>query len=234
MDASSLDGENSGSEWISVSDLMAALMIVFLFIAIVYIRPLANERQKVREIAVAWQASETAIHDALVAEFEADLERWDATIEASTLMLRFRSPEILFESGKGSLKPRFERILDDFFPRYVAILEPYSEDIEEIRIEGHTSSDWGRLDERTAYFRNMELSQRRTRSVLEYVLRSGAFQTEPEWLVPRLTANGLSSSRILTDAAGNELGDDSRRVDFRIRTRTRTEIRRILETVHEY
>lgn len=230
MDAA-LDTAESDGEWISISDLMAALMVVFLFIAIVYLRPLATEQAKVREIAVARQASEIAIHEALVAEFEADLAAWDAEIEASTLLVRFRSPDILFDPGRETLKPRLRDILDDFFPRYAATLAPFRDDIEELRIEGHTSSDWGRLGPLQTYFRNMDLSQRRTRSVLEYVLRPDAPDSNTDWLVPLLTANGLSSSRPILDADGQELGDASRRVEFRVRTKTRTEIRRILETV---
>jgi len=221
----------SDGEWISIADLMAALMVVFMFIAIVYIRPLAQQQETVREIAVAWQASEVAIHEALVAEFEADLGAWNAEIEASTLLIRFRSPDILFDSGRETLKPQFRRILDDFFPRYVATLAPFSQDIEELRIEGHTSSDWGGLTQRKAYFENMSLSQRRTRSVLEYALRPSSSVSNTRWLVALLTANGLSSSRPIVDEAGEELSEASRRVEFRVRTKTRTEIRRILETV---
>ena len=42
----------------------------------------------------------------------------------------------------------------------------------EIRIEGHTSSEW--FDQSTgneAYLNNMELSQNRARNVLDYILR---------------------------------------------------------------
>ena len=225
------DTAEADGEWISVADLMAALMVVFLFIAIVYMKPLAEEQARVREIAVAWQASESAIHEALVAEFEADLPRWDAEIEPSTLLIRFRSPDILFKEGKGELESGFRAILDDFFPRYAATLAEYAEDIEEIRIEGHTSSSWGGAPAHEAYFRNMALSQRRTRSVLEFVLRPGTRAADSPWLRHRLTANGLSSSRLRRDGAGVELEAASRRVEFRVRTRARTEIVRILEAV---
>jgi outer membrane protein OmpA-like peptidoglycan-associated protein len=130
--------DTAADEWVSVADIMAALMIVFLFIAIVYIKPLADQQAEVREIAIAWQASERAIHEALVDEFQYDLEHWDAEIEASTLLVRFRSPDILFDAGNEALKLRFKHILDDFFPRYVARLSVFSDDIEEIRIEGHS------------------------------------------------------------------------------------------------
>ena len=77
---------------------------------------------------------------------------------------------MLFSSGSAELQPKFKEILNDFFPRYVAILsnEKYVNDIEEIRIEGHTSSEWRvEVPAEQAYFNNMELSQNRTRKVLE-------------------------------------------------------------------
>lgn len=103
--------------WISVSDLMAGLMIIFLFIAITYIRPILNERDAIKEIAVTWQESEVALYDRLNEEFKDDLPRWNAELERETLTVRFTEPEILFDSGRATLKPEFEYILSDFFPR---------------------------------------------------------------------------------------------------------------------
>ena len=51
---------------------------------------------------------------------------------------------MLFEQAEAVLKEKFQNILFDFFPRYVKILtsQKYKTDIEEVRIEGHTSSEW--------------------------------------------------------------------------------------------
>ena len=43
-----------------------------------------------------------------------------------------------------------------------------------------------------AYFKNMELSQARTRSVLEYTIMMPAVNNERNWLIEHITANGLS------------------------------------------
>ena len=48
--------------WISVSDLMAGLMIIFLFIAITYIRPVQDERDTIRDIAVTFQDVEEDLY----------------------------------------------------------------------------------------------------------------------------------------------------------------------------
>lgn len=220
------------SEWLSVSDLMAGLMVIFLFIAIVFIRPLAEQNHRIKQIASTWQENETEIHDALVREFSDDLPKWNAEIEKDTLLVRFKAPEVLFERGKAAIRTEFAAILSDFFPRYVRVLQPFRASIEEVRIEGHTSSTWNESTSADqAYFLNMELSQARTRAVLKHVLNIPVIQSERAWVQRLVTANGLSSSRLVLNDLGNEDRDLSRRVEFRVRTTARTEIVRILEEV---
>ncbi|MCX4136777.1 OmpA family protein [Paraburkholderia sp. SEWSISQ10-3 4] len=91
---------------------------------------------------------------------------------------------------------------------------------KEIRIEGHTSAAWtGTTDEKTAYFKNMELSQARTRSALEYLLSLPAVRGDERWLVQHVTANGLSSSRPLApDSQSAASQAANQRVEFRIVT----------------
>ena len=136
----------------------------------------------------------------------------------------------MFDAGKGTVKPRFKYILNDFFPRYIRVLEAHHPNIDEIRIEGHTSSDWGALPKNEAYFKNMALSQTRTRSVLEHVLRNTRISTEYKWVRDLITANGLSSSKPRL-SGGIENKEQSRRVEFRVKTKAKSEIVKILETV---
>ena len=120
--------------------------------------------------------------------------------------------------------------MDDFFPRYIKILKQYQTDIEEIRIEGHTSSEWSKnmaQNEKT-YFLNMELSQNRTRATLEYCLMLPNIATERLWIKQILTANGLSSSKpILVNGVEDSI--HSRRVEFRIKTNSENQILKILQ-----
>jgi outer membrane protein OmpA-like peptidoglycan-associated protein len=218
------------NEWLSVSDLMAGLMIIFLFIAIVFIRPLAEQNLEIKEIARTWQENELEIYRALLDEFEKDLPLWNAEIEKETLLIRFKSPDVLFEQGASTIRPEFAAILKNFFPRYVRVLQAFKDSIEEVRIEGHTSSVWNRNTTKDeAYFLNMELSQSRTRAVLQKVMSLSEVKESRVWLRPLLTANGLSSSRLVINKKGREDRERSRRVEFRIRTTARSEIVRILE-----
>ncbi|MCY4514389.1 MAG: OmpA family protein [Candidatus Tectomicrobia bacterium] len=217
--------------WISVSDLMAGLMVIFLFIAITYIRPVVETQNKIRNIVVAWKDSEVEIHNELQQEFEDDLPRWHAELDRETLSIRFRAPDVLFDSGTANLQPEFKSILDDFFPRYLRVLHKFQDAIAEVRIEGHTSSEWeGASTSDEAYFKNMALSQARTRSVLEYALGLSAATSFKVWAQAHLTANGLSSSQLVYRGSQEDKAL-SRRVEFRVRTNSKEQIVRVLETI---
>jgi outer membrane protein OmpA-like peptidoglycan-associated protein len=224
-------GKEDGEHWLTVSDLMAGLMMVFLFIAIAFMRHVSIERDKIKDVAVAYQQNQVAIFDALNEEFQNDLLRWKASIDEETLAFHFNSPEVLFATGESSLNPEFEEILSNFIPRYLEVLEAYKESIDEVRIEGHTSSEWGigtHADD--AYFFNMTLSQNRTRSVLNYsYLLSNLSSQQRMWVKSSFAAVGLASSRLKLNADGSENKEKSRRVSFRVMTNADIQIRKIVD-----
>lgn len=215
--------------WISMSDLMAGLMMVFLFISVAFMRYVQVERDKVKEVAVAYQNSQVALYEELSREFESDLIQWDAEVDQATLEFRFNSPEVLFDTGQNSLKPQFKVILNSFFPRYLSVIKNFKKDISEIRIEGHTSSVWSSSSSGdVAYFNNMELSQGRTRSVLQYVYSMPEVTDEREWIKGKFAAVGFSSSQLVFQENGQEDVERSRRVSFKILTNAETQIRKII------
>lgn len=217
--------------WVSVSDLMAGLMMVFLLVAIVFMVNAEIERNKIRDVAILYDRLRTQLYEDLVAEFSPDLEAWGAQISPD-LSIRFGRPELIFAKGEKELKEGFKTILADFFPRYLAIItsDKYREDIAEVRIEGHTSSGWLGRDEDEAYSLNMGLSQERTRSTLDYLLLLESVQNEKVWLKKHMTANGLSSSKPVLTETGDEDRERSRRVEFRLRTDAESRIATILQS----
>ncbi len=225
-------GYGEETHWIPLSDLMTGLMVMFLLIAVTYMIRVEADAYRVKEVAVAYTEIKDALFNALNSEFKGDLQRWKAQLIKDDLAIRFTEPEVLFAEGSSDLKPEFRAILGDFFPRYVRILTSpkYRASIGEVRIEGHTSSDWtGVTTPEDAYFRNMELSQARTRSALVFALGLPEVSGERGWLRQYLTANGLSSSHPVFDASGVEDPARSRRVEFRVRTDAETRIAKILE-----
>nr|WP_075518695.1 OmpA family protein [Moritella viscosa]SHN95921.1 Putative uncharacterized protein [Moritella viscosa] len=219
--------QDSNEHWLTVSDLMAGLMMVFLFIAIVFMLNTQKESNKIKDVAVAYQQNQVAIFEALESEFKNDLIKWGATIDKETLAFNFQSPDVLFANNETKLSPTYKDILDDFFPRYINVLTPYRDSLDEIRIEGHTSSVGLRgSTEAQAYFYNMRLSQGRTRAVLEYGY--ALMPNESDWIKANIAAVGFSSSRLIMNH-GIEDPAMSRRVSFRAITNADIQIKRILE-----
>jgi outer membrane protein OmpA-like peptidoglycan-associated protein len=220
------------AHWIPLSDLMTGLMVMFLLIAVVYMMRVEAESSSIKEVAIAYNQVRDELYADLESEFQADLPKWKAELNKADLAVKFTEPEVLFASGSSELRPEFKSILDDFFPRYIKILtsDKYRGSVTEVRIEGHTSSEWynGATD-RFAYFQNMALSQERTRSTLQYVMSLPQSSPQEGWLREHLTANGLSSSKLVLDAKGREDSPRSRRVEFKVRTDAETRIARILE-----
>jgi len=217
--------------WIPLSDLMTGLMMFFMLLAVAFMIKVEADSEKIKRVAILYDQLRSDLYNDLDAEFRKDLGRWGAELD-SDLTVRFKEPDVLFDTGSAQLKPKFTAILNDFFPRYVAILssDKYRNSVTEIRVEGHTSSAWGQgTGPEEAYFKNMELSQSRTRSTLQYVLQLPQVRKEQSWLRRFLTANGLSSSKLITGSDGKENSARSQRVEFKIRTDADARIATILE-----
>lgn len=243
MNEDILTTKEQGTEehWISISDMMAGLMVIFLFIAISYMLHIRADKEKIEQIAVTYEKLKYDLYDDLAEEFKKDLDRWNAVLNKQTLSIRFKEPEVLFAQGEAEVRPLFRKILDEFFPRYIKILTEtknvdgeykYKEDIAEIRIEGHTSSEWSeQVTPREAYILNMELSQDRTRSVLSYAIQieNPQIQQNRKWIRDNLTANGLSSSKLIPNPDGSENARESRRVEFRVLTNAEKRIFEIIK-----
>lgn len=203
----------SDEEWAPISDLMAVLMFIFMFIAIVYIGAIVLKEKDYKERC-------KAIFNVLENQFSEDFVFWDAKLEED-LTIRFENPEVLFEAGSDTIRPRFQDILRNFFPRYLQIVSPYKEDIREIRIEGHTSSEYGELLSEEAYLKNMQLSQERTLRILIFALdETNINPSDYKWARDKITANGLSSSKLVYLQNDTEIKQEdktaSRRVEFRL------------------
>ena len=223
--------EETDNIWAPISDLMAGLMMVFILISISYM-------VKSRSDAVAFTNTQEKLVEKLKQEFDSDFKRWNAKLIDSTLSIRFLSNEktidgfnkILFERGEYKISPWFKSILNEFFPKFLEIIysDEFIDIIEEIRIEGHTSSVGLKGDKLNPYFFNMELSQNRSRNVLEYCFNNHANENQKLWLIDKATANGLSYSKKILNQEGEENFKASRRVEFRIKTNSESIVKKII------
>lgn len=205
-----IEGTSENPFALSTGDLMAGLLFIFILLTMSAMIKVQEKAEQDEKIAKRYDAIKTQLYIDLQDEFKNDLKSWKATVD-STLCVRFQEPTMLFDNNQAVLKPEFKAILDDFYPRYIAVLSKpgFKENIVEIRIEGHTDSNGD-------YFHNMELSQDRTRAVLQYCM--GLMKPEQQaWARNYITANGLSFSQPII-VNGVEDKNLSRRVEFRVRT----------------
>jgi len=221
------------SEWISISDMMSGLMLIFMFISIIYMIEFEKDRKRISEIAITYNRLKKELYFDLKNEFEKDLKKWNAEILDDNT-IRFKEPNVLFEVGKSDIKEKFKVILDDFFPRYSRVLlsKTYKDNIEEISIEGHTSSDWKGSDEKIEkYLKNVELSQQRSLEVLKYCISLNKDSNDRlDWLIDLFRGKGVSFAKpILHDINGTENKELSRRVEFKVITKSEKRIEQILE-----
>ncbi len=228
-------------QWMSVSDLMSGLMLIFLLIAIAFMISISKKSDKLKNISEEYIIKEKNLNQALKVEFtEDELKRWNVEILPSNIV-RLKSPDVLFPTGKSDLQPSFKMILSEFFPRYIKVIsgDEFKDHIDEVRVEGHTDSRWWNLSPRESYIYNLDLSQARAKSVLNFSINiENIYITDKfYWLKSRFRAVGFSSAKPLdnngelcSDSNLNEDSERSRRVEFRIITRAHEAIQKMVNS----
>ena len=220
------------SVWISNTDLMSGLLVLFLFIAICMTQSSIQANEKVKELTGSTTQVRQEMQKSLKANFTSDeLKRYHMDNPKRIGDASFDKGDGRFLAGSAELTTEFRQTLAVFLPKYIkAIDEVYEKNpdkIVEIRIEGHTSSEWyGNADNSQgapmssdeAYIKNMELSQSRTRAIVNFALSMPELQAYHELIKDKLTANGLSSSRTIKKEDGSEDAEASRRIQFRVVT----------------
>lgn len=212
--------------WLSVSDLMTGLMIIFLFIAIAYIKRVQDNQN----VLTQYVDNRKELHNELVAEFKSESERGQISIHGD-LSMRFENAQTLFESGSDSLSLEFKEELANYMPRYLSILlkAAMKDRIREIRVEGHTDDVPYPLLDADPYFANLKLSQNRALNVMRYIQSLPEYQQYSEenkrLLEYWFTATGMSYGRALDNQGSyvyqtknNIDKSKSRRVEIRLIT----------------
>ena len=241
--------------WQSYSDMMAALLLMFVLImAFTLAQSLQTYEEKVRiqeeqqqiltqqqEILATQQAQlesqqkqideligvKTDIIKALNETFKDSNLRIDIDEQTGAISL---DSSILFAFDSADLSSAGTAFLKDFLPLYISVLlsdefRPY---ISEIIIEGHTDTD-GR------YMYNLNLSQKRAYSVAAYCLDERISFLPVDQLNDLrgiMTANGKSFSNPIYKADGSVDAEKSRRVEIKFRLQDEemiTQLRQLLE-----
>lgn len=96
--------------WLSVSDLMTGLMVIFLFVAIAYI----SRVQKNQSVLTDYVETKNEMHDKLVNEFAGDTLKWQMAI-GKDLTMKFKEPTVLFATGSYELTLASKKFSTNFF-----------------------------------------------------------------------------------------------------------------------
>ncbi len=215
------------THWIPLADLMTGLMMIFMLITAVYITYVEKTTTLVLD---EFKDIKSNMQLALQKEFKESFKQWDAEL-LGDMTIRFNNPNVQFSIQSSELKPEFQNLLRDFFPRYMKIIrsDKFKHAIKEIRIEGHTSKFWKDTSPSEAYFLNMGLSQERTRSTLKFLMSLPIFKDDDEWFRQHITANGLSSSQpIIKNPKTIKEDELNQRVEFRIVTNAADRLEQII------
>lgn len=232
------------SFWIPYADLMTVLMVIFLFISLSYMGLVQYQKKQQDKIFEEYKQTKENLFNELKETFKNDFQRWNLELDKD-LSIKFTNPNVLFQSGKSDITPVFQAILSEFFPKYLKVImqDKYQTKIAEIRIEGHTD-DVPILKTDDPYIDNIQLSQDRSRNVLQFLRSTNAYKnlnTEKEQLLQFwLTANGLSYGRTLDSDKKPTFyskrpidKEKSRRVEFRIVTTSEMLVEQVIKQLKE-
>ena len=202
--------EEGNGYWISFSDLMSGVLIIFMLLFIYKILDYQNNIESKEAMIESLSSTRAQIITMLQEEFEK--EDIDILIDPKTGAIRL-SEAILFDYGRNELKEEGKSFLQKFIPIYVRILfsdEKIKSQVSQIIIEGHT-------DDSGDYIYNLKLSQERALSVVEYLIGDSLNYYYKNDLQYNLTANGRSFSELITNEDGTVNRNASRRVEIKFR-----------------
>lgn len=215
--------ENEISYWLSYSDLMAALLIIFILVLAYNILQFKVSQEELEAIQVKIKELDQTnkVIDKLKKEFGEEIE-----INEDTGDIIVKS-DILFDFDEYKLKPKGQSFLNDFVPRYLEVLLGDSEirdNLYRILVVGHT-------DDKGTYIYNLELSQLRALEVVNYIFSEEIETPYKQEVEKYIEAIGRSETEVKEDENGIILSDESRRVEFKFELRTLEKIKKVLEGI---
>ncbi|WP_339178428.1 OmpA family protein [Paenibacillus sp. FSL R5-0701] len=210
------EGEKE-SFWVSYTDLMSALLVIFALVLMITIyntqsayeekEAAINEKNQMIEEVIGVKSE--IIQELIKAFEDSDLA---LEVDPQTGAIRF-SGGVFFDSNSSQVSAKGRTYLEQFIPQYINILlsDRFRDEISQIIVEGHTDTAGG-------YLYNLKLSQDRALSVVEQVFQPNFpdFQYKEE-LKSVITANGRSFSIPILKKDGKIDANKSRRVEFKFR-----------------
>ena len=234
---------SSNDYWQSYSDMMAALLLIFILImtlTLVNSLRLFEEKNadlERQQLTIEAQQEELDEQKEMLEQVKGELseltelvgvkseiiEALQAEFSSSNLAVKVdeQTGAITFDTGiffaldSDTVREEGQVFLQSFVPQYLSVLlsDDFRDSISEIIIEGHT-------DSKGSYTYNLDLSQRRAYAVARFCLdEENEVLTKEQINLLRniLTANGRSFSNPIYDENGKVDAKASRRVVFKFR-----------------
>ena len=198
------------SYWLSFSDLMASVLIIFILLFVYNLIAYEESMNETEKMIQELTSTRMKIITMLQEEF--DKEDIDIIIDPKTGAIQLNE-SILFDSGKSQLKDEGKLFAEKFIPIYVKILlgnDEIKSQISQIIIEGHTDDVGG-------YLYNLKLSQERSLSVAQFLINPEFDYKYKNEMEKYLTINGRSYSEPILNSDGSINKDASRRVEIKFR-----------------
>jgi chemotaxis protein MotB len=219
--------ESWSDYWMTYSDLMANLLMVFALIICVSMLMAARERRefiskveeqgrelqdKANEIdRVARGAAERlGIRRQIIEQLRDRLARYDVKVDQDTGAILIAAA-VLFEQNQAIVTAEGAEVLRLVMDAYTSILlgdEKFRAHLSRIIIEGHTNDDGG-------YVYNLDLSQRRAFSVMTNILAEYADSRYAESLQRFMVASGRSLVDLIRLDTGDVDKVRSRRIEIK-------------------
>ncbi len=202
--------EEETSYWLSFSDLMASVLIIFILLFVYNLIAYEESMNETEKMIQELTSTRMKIITMLQEEF--DKEDIDIIIDPKTGAIQLNE-SILFDTGKSQLKDAGKEFAEKFIPIYVKILlgnDEIKSQISQIIIEGHTDDVGG-------YLYNLKLSQERSLSVAQFLLNPEFDYMYKDEMEKYLTINGRSYSEPILNNDESINKDASRRVEIKFR-----------------
>lgn len=196
--------------WITMTDLMTGLVLVF--IVLFFYAFLTNHAEKVKQELAQENASKSLQETLKQQNIDASVDPVSGIVKISDLEL--------FEVNSYKLSAKGKAYLDKFAPAYLNSLftnNYLDNNIDKIVIQGHTDSQTfaGKFSDDEQYMKNMELSLNRAYEVANYMTNTPYNKANGNRLRKMIIVEGASfSDPVLVN--GKEDYAKSRRVELKL------------------
>lgn len=231
--------EEEISYWLSFSDLMAGLLIVFILITVIMVFDLSESteasdiaKEEYENMHEELKSTKdrldniTSINDKIIVLLKKELGD-TVEINEDTGAISLKS-DLLFDSGKSTLKKAGREFIKINMPAFFKVLlsdKDIKDNINAIIIHGFT-------DDAGNYDSGLKLSQDRARTVFQYILYEPTFAEYAEDLKELVVLSGVSETRLLEKEEEESMESwraRNRRVEFQFELK----FREIFETIKE-